>query len=1107
VAITYYSATDIAAKLANPALASYGVADTASNVLSLLPSLSLDPRIASLQLTDTTTLSVSAAQFTAYQGTLDRLIAGQSLVVTGVTAAAAAVAQADTHVGKFTIVDTAANVVAALKSLGTAGKLTAITLTDTKTLAIEGVTFAAYRTTLDKLAPGHSMVLNGVSAGGAAAAQADALVASFTVNDTRQNVWNNLDALNADTRLTKITLTDGGPLNVTYAKFLVDGAAVAKIGAVTISDVTAAGAATAMQNPAVQRIQITDSLGQIGDALDALQGLAKAGQVSGIKLSVSGQTITLDQAQYLADRDAIALLPGGVLTVAGATTGNIAAIQADVHVKSFTLADTAANVLTAAKSLSVATKLGSIVLTDGRTLAVDGATFAAYRTTLDKLAPGHSMVVAGVSAAAAAAAQADGLVASFTVSDTAAGIANNLAALSASAKLGGISLVGGSVLALSGDSFATYQSTLDKLAAGTTITVAGASVAKAAIAQADSQISGFTVSDTAAAIIANLPALGLDTHLTSFRLTDATTLGVSGAQFSAYGNTLDKIVAGQSLTVTGVSVAGAAKVQADAHVAAFSVADTAANVLGNLAALKLDTRLGSIVLSDTDTLIVDGATFVAYKATLDKLAPGETMLVTGVNAANAGAAQADTHVGSFAVSDTKLNVWNNLDALNAATHLTKINLTDGGVLNVTYAKYVGDAAAVAKIGAVTVSDVLAGNATAVLQNAMVQKITVTDTLAHIGSSLDTLEALAKSGQLTGIKVSDVGQSLTLSQAQYDADMDALALLSGNYQVTPATDSNFVIKLQYNPSMASAPAAYKLALNEAVSYFEHLITSKATITLGVGYGEVGGASLGSGVLGAAGPTNGVNVTYAQFQAALASHATSDVQATAAHSLAVTASQAESALWATTHNTAGGALSPASFSVPTVLHDDEDELYFALSAAAAAPGSAGASAAAALKDPTHGGTIFVASAQAKALGLMAPNAPGLDGVMGFSSSYKFAYDADNRGVSGYFDFIGVAEHEITHALGRVALLGSGYDSVLDLFRYSADGVHALNPSTRSYFSIDGGKTNLAWFATSSDLGDWASTPTPDANSAFATGGAVNVFSKVDIVEMNALGYALA
>ncbi|MEP7704426.1 NF038122 family metalloprotease [Paraglaciecola sp. 25GB23A] len=122
--------------------------------------------------------------------------------------------------------------------------------------------------------------------------------------------------------------------------------------------------------------------------------------------------------------------------------------------------------------------------------------------------------------------------------------------------------------------------------------------------------------------------------------------------------------------------------------------------------------------------------------------------------------------------------------------------------------------------------------------------------------------------------------------------------------------------------------------------------------------------------------------------------------------------------------------------------------------------------------------------KAIGYDAALAGVVDGSMTFSSTFAFDFDPTNGISAGTFDFLGVAIHEMGHALGFVSGvdfldvygfpngLGTqapygplGYDlndtsifSALDMFRYSAPGVVDYRPNVDSYFSIDGGATAL-------------------------------------------------
>jgi hypothetical protein len=161
------------------------------------------------------------------------------------------------------------------------------------------------------------------------------------------------------------------------------------------------------------------------------------------------------------------------------------------------------------------------------------------------------------------------------------------------------------------------------------------------------------------------------------------------------------------------------------------------------------------------------------------------------------------------------------------------------------------------------------------------------------------------------------------------------------------------------------------------------------------------------------------------------------------------------------------------------------------------------------------MWVPTAEAKALGLT-PVQPtnDIDGYAGFSSSFAFTYDPNNRAVAGKYDFIGVVEHEFSEIMGRIDLFGYRIDGInpgyspLDLFHYTAQGVHTYTGTTTNYFSVDGGHTNLDYFNSnpSGDLGDWAASAGADSYLAFSPYGQANWVSQADQTAMNALGYPI-
>ncbi|MDB5174015.1 MAG: hypothetical protein JWN51_2788 [Phycisphaerales bacterium] len=166
-----------------------------------------------------------------------------------------------------------------------------------------------------------------------------------------------------------------------------------------------------------------------------------------------------------------------------------------------------------------------------------------------------------------------------------------------------------------------------------------------------------------------------------------------------------------------------------------------------------------------------------------------------------------------------------------------------------------------------------------------------------------------------------------------------------------------------------------------------------------------------------------------------------------------------------------------------------------------------------DPTNGGVFWLNLAEAKALGLRPANDSFNDGTFTFGTTESYTFDPTKRSVPGKYDFIGLAEHEISEVMGRVQGLNlNSFFVPYDLFRYKGTGVRSLGASDGSsvYFSIDGGMTHLKSFNAGSvggsDFQDWASG-TNDAFNAFSSSGVVNDITTVDKTAMDVIGYTLA
>jgi len=155
--------------------------------------------------------------------------------------------------------------------------------------------------------------------------------------------------------------------------------------------------------------------------------------------------------------------------------------------------------------------------------------------------------------------------------------------------------------------------------------------------------------------------------------------------------------------------------------------------------------------------------------------------------------------------------------------------------------------------------------------------------------------------------------------------------------------------------------------------------------------------------------------------------------------------------------------------------------------------------------------IASAEAKALGLISQTQSSKDAYIGFSNTAAFDFNPLDGITAGTYDFQTVAAHELAEALGRITGLQSAspaYRTVLDLFRYSAPGVLSFSYNAASYFSIDGGKTRMGDFnnaAGGGDRGDWLQlTGGSDVQSAYLTPGQRGNLTAADLTALDVMGW---
>jgi len=274
--------------------------------------------------------------------------------------------------------------------------------------------------------------------------------------------------------------------------------------------------------------------------------------------------------------------------------------------------------------------------------------------------------------------------------------------------------------------------------------------------------------------------------------------------------------------------------------------------------------------------------------------------------------------------------------------------------------------------------------------------------------------------------------------------------TGAVAAITTTGSPFVVNITWDSSVSSAPSQFQPAVLAAVQYLESQIRNAVTLNVSIGWGEVGGSSLGNYTLGAS-QSYLRNVSYSSLRTAMIGSVTSSDDASAAASL------------------------PASSPVS--------------------------------------GNYWTTTAEAKALGLSSATSTSTDGFIGFSSSLPFSWSPSSGIAGGSYDFNAVALHEFTEVMGRMLLTGATIGSTansympLDLMHYSGLGQRDFLASTPGYLSIDNGATNLGNFNTVSggDAGDWGATMGNDAFNAFSNSGVVNAISASDLTALDVMGWA--
>ena len=685
---------------------------------------------------------------------------------------------ADAAIAAYWVTDAAAAIAAGLVAMAGAAKLAGISPIDNAPLAITAAQFGAAGAALAKLPTECRLTITGASVAQAAGFQANADVVAFTVTDTGAQVASGLASLGPLAKLTGIALAPSGTLAISHAQWQGQTVALALLAedqALSVSGVPVVSAATAQADARISGFTILDSAPNVSAALDALGAL---GRLTGITLSAAAP-VAVSFTQLSSAADVLALLPGGAtLAVSDVPPTSAATMQADARVAGFAVRGGSADVASAIGTLNGAGKLSAIALTDADPLGLTHAQFLANGTALAKLPGGYTLELTGVPAASAAAVQANANVASFAVTDSAAGIVAVFDVLNGAAKLSAVTLTGGVTLTVSHAQLQAGTSLFGKLPSEYQLQVTGVPVAAALTVQDNNKVLGFAVSDSASALATGFEALNDMASLTGIGVAGGGSIALSHARYAADSRAVGLVQGGTTLAVSGAPVSEAAGLQASSAVSAFTIIGSVAEVQAVLDVLGASGKLSGIALTAPGVLAISHAQRSGLAATLALLPADYTVTVSAAPASAASALQADTHVQGFAVHDGGAALGTALGSLNASGKLTAIGLADAVPLAITHATYLAATTALGLLPAearMLVSTASAAAAATLQGDARVESFAVRDTAAAIASAFDALEDAAK---LAAIALSD-SAALVLSEAQLARDTTALALVPGS----------------------------------------------------------------------------------------------------------------------------------------------------------------------------------------------------------------------------------------------------------------------------------------------------------------------------------------
>lgn len=828
----------------NGHIASLSVTGDANAIQTNLAHLAaLGKTLTSISQTDpSTSLSLTAGNWTSYLGALSKIVGGYGVELEGVSAAKALSMGSDAHVRAVKVSDTAAAISANLDALqGLAGKLTSITQSDytagadSPAIQITGQQYSANFTgaqtnpgTLTKLGTNYKLSVQKARADQIATlANNTAHVKDIQVVDTVNNMAANLSTLqtvlsrqalpDSDSdklAMVPITMTMTGvpsAFTLTRAQLSQYDGALATISgsyAVKVTDALVSDVDTLNLNNHVLSIGVNASTNDLSDANKLATLRALGPKLSSLQQTTPISPLTLPVSVWNVNAALLDKVQGYRVALTGVTAASADVLMKNEHVQSLSIEDSSAEISRNFDKLSnLSPKIDSIQKNNTDNLKLSYSQWSTGSATLAKILPALSsgsqidIQVATAEDAKVLFVNGGDAIASIAVTDSAENISAHLSDLMDNTKVQSIKLTGPSTPITLSMAQLTAASpkikTWEKIQGAYGLAVTNAELENLTDLMANTHVVNAELKGSSISIASALPNLAAaGAKLKSLKLTDpslspnVTTMSLNYSDFQKYRSILGMIKEPFSLSLTDMTASAAAAVSQDTQfkISQLSVKDTAANIATNLDALHgLGAKLIALAATDPGAeapiMSISGIQAIADADVLAKITPDANNRTYSLNVTQSDMAQAiqllqNSHVQSINVTDTADNLSNQFDVLSDS-HIASIRFTaDSSELSISGAQF----------GAATTSTVLSkilGAYSLNVQAASVSQVTALQDNSHVTSyALSTSSAAINAQTLTSLQLPAL---LTKSKLDHIDITDDPASAPANVMMTLTND--------------------------------------------------------------------------------------------------------------------------------------------------------------------------------------------------------------------------------------------------------------------------------------------------------------------------------